>query len=61
MTNDGFSFINEELREFWPFVEQFYAEEDLLIYGVLILDFEPSLLRNIVLSTFPPVFSSVYH
>jgi len=61
LPNDEFSFVNEELLEFWPFVEKFYEEEDLLMYGVLIIDFEPSLVMSIALGSFPPVYSSVYH
>lgn len=61
MPNDEFSFVNKELLEFWPFVEKYYEEEDLLMYGVLILDFEPTLLMRIAFCAFPPVYPSMYH
>jgi len=61
MPNDKFSIVNKELLEFWPFVEKYYEEEDLLMYGVLILDFEPTLLMRIALCAFPPVYLSIYH
>jgi len=61
MPNDEFSFVNEELLEFWLFVEKYYEEEELLMYGVLIMDFEHTLIMRIAMYAFPPVYSSIYH
>jgi len=61
MLNDEFSFVNEEILEFWPFVEKYHEEGMLLMYGVFILDFEPTLIMRIALYAFPPVYSSIHH
>jgi|GEM_PF-6926075 hypothetical protein len=52
----------EERKEFWRFVEKYYQDEDdILLYGVLVCEFDTELIHKISKCAFPPVNSGTYH
>lgn len=62
MSNNEFSILHEGRRDFWHFVEKYYQDEDdILLYGVLICEFDTVLILKISKCAFPPVNSGTYH
>lgn len=62
MPNNEFSIIHEGRRDFWHYVEKYYHDEDdIVLYGVLVCEFDTPVLMKIPRSFFPPVFSLSQH
>jgi hypothetical protein len=62
LPNNEFSVLHEGRSDFWHFVEKYNQDEDsILLYGVLVCEFDTAVLMKISRSFFPPVFSLSQH